>query len=127
MISLTEYTYVLGFWYVQGEGCDWLAAVTREPNEPFVMRYRFRYYVDDKDFDSGDVKSWWEARFPDLDEDKIIRSIDKSLAALQRGGFAIGEPWRAIVRGGSEAAMNALQTAPFVHLQTTETKSTETN
>lgn len=120
MINLTENTYCLGLWYVQGDGCDWLAAVTREPNEPFVMRYRFRYYVDDKGFDSDDVKSWWEARFPDLDENKIIRSIDKSVTDLQRGGFAIGEPWRAIVRGSSEAAMDALKTAPFVHLQVAE-------
>jgi len=118
MIEFTENTYCLGIWYLQDETRDWLAAVTREGE--FVARYRFRYYRDDKAWDSDDVKNWWEARCPGKTEDQIIAMIDDVAAALRRQGFSTSEPWRRIVRGNSEAVLEALKQAPFSHIRQTE-------
>jgi hypothetical protein len=40
---------------------DWLAAVSViEPDVKYKLTYRFRYYKDDKAYDSEDKKNWYE-------------------------------------------------------------------
>jgi hypothetical protein len=111
MIEVKETTYCLGLWWLEADGVDWLAAVTRESDGPLTLRYRFRYYQDDKAFDSADHKNWWTATFQNNDEDRIIASVDGLAAELRKKGF--GRPWRKIVRGGAEDILNAFRQAPF--------------
>lgn len=117
MIDLNENTYCLGLWYLEGDGKDWLAAVTRDGDGPMTLRYRFRYYVDDKAFDSNDRKNWYKATCPPhLTEDEIVASIDALVSKMVSEGMR--KPWRRVVRGGAEKTMTALRAAPFVHIQT---------
>jgi len=128
MIEFNEDTYCLGIWYLQGHRSDWLAAVTRDGNGPLVLRYRFRRYRDGKAFDSDDEKSWWQATCPNGgSEDEIIRVVDGIMNDLIAKGFSVGEPWRAIVRGGAEVALQQLQQAPFIHLRRVDDESPDQN
>jgi len=118
MIDLTENTYVLGIWSVQGVGSDWLCAVTREGDDAFTMLYRFRYYRDDHAFDSEDEKVWYKTKIPKTQtEDQIIAVVDSCADGLCRKGYSNHEPWRRIIRGGAQAAVDALKEAPFIHIQ----------
>jgi sigma54-dependent transcription regulator len=59
MIELDE--TVAGIWILQITPTqDWLAAIREiEPNQKYELTYRFRYYNDDKVFDSDDEKNWY--------------------------------------------------------------------
>lgn len=52
---------IVGIWFVGMDKSDFLAAV-REiiPEEKYELKYRFRYYEDDKAFDSADRKHWYQ-------------------------------------------------------------------
>lgn len=61
---------ILGTWYVPFTGGDWLAAIERG-SDAYHLIYRFRYYVDDKSFDSDDTKNWYEGDIS-LDTDEAV-------------------------------------------------------
>lgn len=82
-IELTKNT--LGVWTVSlpaqqfGKhtgGGDWLCAAWAE-GEKYIIEYRFRYYLDDKAFDSEDIKNWYrmEIQKDGATEDKIIEVV----------------------------------------------------
>lgn len=54
---------LVGIWFlatISGHQ-DWLAAVSViEPDVKYKLTYRFRYYKDDKAYDSEDTKNWYE-------------------------------------------------------------------
>lgn len=50
----------MGLWFIQLQpDLDWLASLYTTKEGELKGTYRFRYYVDDKTFDSEDKKSWW--------------------------------------------------------------------
>jgi hypothetical protein len=53
---------LVGMWQVGLPKSDWLAGV-REivPEEKYELVYRFRYYKDEKVFESQDTKNWYKA------------------------------------------------------------------
>ena len=58
-IELNERT--VGVWFIQlTPAQDWLASIFTTDEGELKAIYRFRYYVDDKAFDSEDKKNWWE-------------------------------------------------------------------
>lgn len=118
MIDLNENTYCLGLWYVQGDREDFLAAATRQSGGAMKITYRFRYYHSDEPWDEKDIKRWYEAAPPpNSDEDSVVALIDGLVSELVNRGYATAEPWRAIIKGGPEAAFEALKAAPFTHLR----------
>lgn len=58
MIEIKKGRYFKAYWFVGCEDRDLLAAMFRDPEGPWKLLYRFRYYEDDKVFDSKDRKSW---------------------------------------------------------------------
>lgn len=56
-LELNEHTWVRTIWFAQFGQSDVLAWMYRPNGEPWRIGYRFRRHVDDKVFDSGDVKT----------------------------------------------------------------------
>lgn len=54
---------IVAIWYVSTipDKQDWMAALREvEPDQKYHLKYRFRYYRDDKIFDSDDKRNWYE-------------------------------------------------------------------
>jgi hypothetical protein len=60
MITVDEHTVAI--WYLQTTSTqDWTAALRElEPEAKYELTYRFRYYKDDKAFESEDEKHWYK-------------------------------------------------------------------
>jgi hypothetical protein len=116
-IELTENT--IGVWAVSLDSdSDYLAALWRD-GENYVMVYRFRYYVDDKTFDSKDKKNWYrcEVQADRTTEDKVIEVMRLSARMLwkQSGGkrYEIMMDAR-----GIEGMMEDMARWPMISMQT---------
>lgn len=60
---MIKFETVRALWFmpVKLNRSDWLAALCNE-NGQLILRWRMRYYRDDKITDSKDEKRWYEAR-----------------------------------------------------------------
>jgi len=113
VIELKEGRYYVGVWWVAWTGGDWMACVWRDDKEEH-LQYRFRYYADDKAFDSDDTKNWYSmARDiqPDAETieqvNTVARAIGAELEAVDVEYIYIG--------GDNMKAWRALQNAPWAH------------
>lgn len=90
-IEIKEGRYFLGLWFVSGSNTrDWLcAAYHDEGSDEWNVRYRFRYYKDDKNDDSADDKSWYHCTmsFKDTSEEKLLSTMDTMANALVATGY----------------------------------------
>lgn len=90
-IAFKDGRYFLGMWFVSGSNTrDWLCAAYRDgPTAEWEMKYRFRYYADDKKGDdSEDTKNWYHATMSaDTPEEKILAAADTMANALVAAGF----------------------------------------
>lgn len=87
-LELKDGRYVSQMWYCANNEKDWLCALYRDPGECWTVLYRFRYYRDDKAFDSKDIKNWYRCRAPtDRKESEVIEFTDglAELVALEAG------------------------------------------
>ncbi len=117
MIELTEHT--IGIWFVTlGEKGDWLGSVWKT-DKGYEIAYRFRYYVDDKTFDSEDKKHWYKSEISkdSGDEAKVIQVMrDVSEVLWIAGG---GKRYEVMMEsGGIEEFMAEFQKLPFVTAKT---------
>ncbi len=74
-IEMTDKT--IGIWAVNLlNKSDFLGGVWLD-GDVYVMEYRFRYYVDDKTFDSKDKKNWYHAEVPidGVTEEELISAM----------------------------------------------------
>jgi hypothetical protein len=60
MIEVGECT--IGLWSVSLPAGDWLQHLGVMPDGTYEIVYRFRWYRDDKTFDSADEKRWFRIR-----------------------------------------------------------------
>lgn len=65
-MSMTLDENTLGIWSVHLGAGNWLAQLARE-GDKLVLTYRFRWYRDDRVYDSQDNKSWFRAETKSLD------------------------------------------------------------
>lgn len=124
MIDFDAMEYCLAFWFAEWEARNakerpgsWLAGVWREKNaDHWTLKYRFRYYVDAKIFDSDDERSVYEFQ-PELEtpEAKLLESVGV-VAALNKARFRCEVDF-VLVRGDAEAAMKKLMERPWVNLR----------
>jgi len=124
-MELSENT--IGIWYVQtSETSDWLMTVN-EDNESYDMTYRWRYYEDDKNFDSDDRKTWYSGTIA-----KTTTSREKLLAGM-RGTVELmlkfpeaGKSWELLVEDHDiKAFMKKFESLPFVHMEVMPIKEAE--
>ena len=88
-IEFKEGRYFSQIWNVGGRGKDWLGAVWKDPDGPWTLTYRFRYYLDDKAHDSADERSWYEMQVPASEpEERVLRAMNKiaEMTRIEYGG-----------------------------------------
>ncbi len=115
-IELTENT--LGIWAVSiSDECDWLGAVWREGDD-YVLEYRFRYYVDDKTFDSKDRKNWYRTVITGgQPEDKVV-GVMREMARMLWSESG-GKRYELMMDGGGIVRMmEDLAKWPMISMQT---------
>lgn len=124
-IDIREIARVEAFWWVGGHGekavmeGDWMAIVFRPIGAPGKLRlkYRFRYYNDDRAFHSNDRKSSYAA---ETDRSKVTEAIDAidemaKIALVQFGGEIFRKRF---VEGTPHNFQRWLIAQPFAHIQT---------
>jgi hypothetical protein len=99
------------FWYKDLPGGNIVATLSVDDNEAKLV-YRFRWYRDDKAFDSADKKSFYEGRVP-VDSAHVLSDVMTEMLDSMPG-----ETW-VLERGGMpfEAFVNEILAAPFAHAQ----------
>lgn len=59
MIELSKRTWVRGIWLYPIPHGDFMGCMLKEADGVWRIRFRFRYYRDNKAHDSADEKSWY--------------------------------------------------------------------
>lgn len=129
IFEIVDGGYYVGAWYLSGREQDFLGLVFKNPRDPGLrLRYRFRYYVDDKvHFDeSDDVKNVYDCDLSHKSEDEAIEIADGLARELiEKGYLGTKLPWlvkkryaRTIVRGDHHAMTKAMLAMPFTHAKT---------
>lgn len=62
MLEIKPENYYLGMWYMELPGGNWLCSAYHEKDQPednWTLLMRFRWYKDDKIFDSDDRRNWY--------------------------------------------------------------------
>ncbi len=124
-ISIGDGTYLVGLWFTGNEDVDWMMTVYRKKGEKnFRGEYRFRYHVDDKNFDSDDVKHWTDIDFKDNSEEDIVM---KTHLIANELGVQMGQKTEFVsVRSDDpEVFFNALKDKPWAHIKKLEPGSEE--
>lgn|GEM_PF-2890071 len=118
ILDIVEGRYFLAVWFVAGAGMDFLGAVFRDAGEKrFHLKYRFRYYRDDKAFDSDDEKSVYHATTDNASEAELEAHLDfvtKSLLAAGMPGPAYKVPLKT---SDPQTIMTAIADAPFAYVK----------
>ena len=116
-IDLTDRT--IGLWFVQlNKESDWLGSIWAT-DEGYGLTYRFRYYVDDKTFDSKDTKNWYSAEISKdhTTEDEIVSHMREVVKLLWVSSG--GKRYEIMMgSGGVDELMAELEKMPFTSMKT---------
>lgn len=109
----------IGIWAVDlMNGSDFLGGVWRD-GDNYVMEYRFRYYVDDKTFDSEDKKNWYSAEIPTdrASEDDVVGAMREVVKMMWKGSG--GQRYELLMgSGGVDQMMAELKKWPMISMKT---------
>lgn len=119
----------VGIWFLPTtENQDWMATVREiEPDAKYELVYRFRYYKDDKVFDSEDEKNWYKATATGT-RAFVLAGI--RMAASMMAEHAIGKLYEIINDGDFAEFSRKFMDAPFVFARQVtkeETSESEVN
>lgn len=85
-VELGPDIHIYGIWFVPGPNQDWMGSLTKKDGEPWQMKYRFRYYADDKAFDSQNRKSGYTVTAnddTDKTRDHIVAGTNKLVEIIE--------------------------------------------
>jgi hypothetical protein len=118
MIELDE--KIVGMWFLYlSEKSDWMLAVREiTAEEKYEVVFRFRYYKDDKAFDSDDKKNWYKGTVSGT-RAYVIASL--RAAAQLIATTAIEPLYELLNERGIDQFMRELQDAPFAHVRIEDT------
>ena len=105
---------IVGAWFISTipDRQDWLAAIREiEPDAKYELTYRFRYYEDDKFWDSKDKKNWYKGTLSGTRTYvvAIFRLVVKNLAER-----ATGPSYEVMNDKGYPDFIKRFQDQPFV-------------
>lgn len=105
---------IVGVWFTSTIPAkqDWLAAIREiEPDVKYELTYRFRYYEDDKFFDSKDKKNWYQGTISGTRNYVVLtfRQVAKALADK-----AEGSSYEVMNDKGYDDFMRRFNDQPFV-------------
>lgn len=116
MIEFNE--KIIGIWYVSTipDEQDWMGAVSEiAPEEKYKLVYRFRYYKDDKIFESEDKRNWYRCECSGSRAYCIasLRNVAKGLADAAGGQ----QVYETINNGDYQDFLRRFQAQPFVFMR----------
>jgi hypothetical protein len=77
-----EGDWIYGFWRCELLNGSWLAILVKDKDGLILFRGRFRYYMDNKVWDSADEEDWYQGEFDTLESGiKGMKNITEKLAA----------------------------------------------
>jgi hypothetical protein len=95
---------------------DWMAAVREiEPDAKYELVYRFRYYVDDKTFDSEDKKNWYKGEITGT-RNYVLLSM-RSVAEMLKAGTSDGPLYEVVNDKGLADFLRRFQDMPFAFVR----------
>jgi len=107
---------MVGIWFVTIPNGNMLAALHRVAERTYKLTYRFRYYKDDRAFDSADEKNWYSGTLSNADESYITDRISKAMATLR---VSTRGEYHELLRGTKtfEEFKAEFFKLPFVHIK----------
>ena len=114
IFPIFDETLVDSIWFGPIQGGDVLAVLMRQPDEPWTLTYRFRYYVDDKAHESEDRKSVWHVAFDDQESicDRTREHVSAAFrTAVRMAGLQPSELRYRVINAQGRAAGEALVAA----------------
>lgn len=111
-MSITINENLMSIWFFSFAGGDWMAGVSKTPDGQGKVDYRFRYYKDDKVWDSQDSKHWYEAKGPLSRIEALTERIFEMAQELMpvTGTYVLKRGARS-----DEEFLSEFEHAPFVH------------
>ena len=117
MIMITFDDTMIAVWFIGlNDETDWLCSI-QEHDDHYEVHYRFRYYNDDKNFDSEDEKHWYSAMMPkkEVSRKKVI-SVMREAFTLLKDESDKEEAYELLRGKGSfEDFREEFLSLPFVH------------
>ena len=108
--------------FMKEDNMDWLAGAW-ETDDEYIAMYRFRYYVDDKTFDSNDKKNWYKmtVKKETVSKEKFIQTMQEVVRILWTGGG--GKRYEIFMENGDvKQLMNKMAKWPFITMKTIDEK-----
>lgn len=104
----------VGLWFLPiAETQDWMCMAREiEPDLKYEIVYRFRYYKDDKAFDSKDEKSWYRATVAGT-RAFVIASL-RTVARLLFEAGALHQPFEILNEGDFKQFTKKILDGPFI-------------
>ena len=113
---------IVAIWYlvtIQNHQ-DWMAAIREiEPEQKYELTYRFRYYKDDKAFDSDDKRNWYEGICTGT-RSYVTAAIRATAKALEE--TADGDLYELLNDHGYDQFIREFQDMPFVFMRMLDKK-----
>lgn len=71
-------------YYIGNDSGNWMGSLFREDDGPWRFEHRFRYYKDNKAFDSEDTKNWYTMTAkPDIAPEEAVANMKEAIAKLK--------------------------------------------
>jgi hypothetical protein len=115
-----RYFAVIAFVYGGPTNRDWLATLyrDRDPDGPWVMAYRFRYYADADPFSKKDHKNIYEAKLNTGNparEEEFTGHVRVMAEMLIAKGYAEKLDWMLLKSDDPHHCADLLATRPWAH------------
>lgn len=126
MVDITEHGYYVAMWFLSGPGQDMLGVIHR-PEGATELRfdYRFRYYRDQKIWETNDDKRFYAVTFdPDTTDDAAIEIVRTNVIDILVKERFLGTrlPWAVkkhtfhrVIKGGGKAMSKVIEQMPDAH------------
>lgn len=113
--------YVLGIWILDAPGANFMITIIRRESGVWEGESRLRIYVDDKNHDSDDHKTFWSMTAPQgTPEEELevsaMKSIDMIRPRLEQD-FGPAEPRVLLIKGSPEKCMERMREHPSFHMK----------
>ncbi len=115
-IELLPGDYILGFWFAEDKDKNnWFSCIKKaKDSAEWDVRYRFRYNVDDKIFNSKDKRSWYHFISRGQSEDEMLATHELVFSVV-KVRYPFGDSL--IIKDfNSATVMNRLMGLPWFHL-----------
>lgn len=115
---------VVGLWYVEiAPKVNWMAVIRElEPDQEYELVYRFRYYKDDKAFDSEDLRSWYRGVLTGT-RHYVVESFRSAARLIESN--AIGKLFEVMNEGDYKDFMRRFQNQPFAWVRQVSNEEAE--